>query len=68
MPATGVGPRVQGAQMPSVAATGQTGVCEGSEWWPLEKEPRVTGAHVSRVPATAETGLETYGVGMYGSV
>lgn len=54
--------------VPMVAATGDTGVCEVSEWWQLEKGPQVTEAHVSRVPETAETGVDTYGAGAYTSV
>lgn len=65
---TGVGPRAQGAQVPVVAATGDTRVCEGSDWWQLDKGPQVAEAHISRVPATVETGVDMYGVGAYASV
>lgn len=38
---TGVGPQAQGTQVPTAAATGETGACEGSERWQLDKGPRL---------------------------
>jgi len=63
-----VEPQAPGAQVPAVAAAGEIGMCEGSEWWQLDKKPQASGAHVSSMPATAENGVDRYGVRAYASV